>query len=142
MAIDPADYTPGDELANRDQNNRAGMMGTSETLDTIENIRVEDGRLIVLNRVWDTTTSTWVRQEQTATDTEALEIIMKGDYWHDSRIEYDSDGLFQYVGQNATMNATTSGTDWIIAKIDYDADYNINRVRVQTTSWDSRAIGW
>ena len=129
------------ELAIRDDNGVEGMMGQNEEIGGIENIRVEDGRLIVINRVWDPDSSAWIRMQQPVYDIEDLQTATNELYFLDERYEYNAVNLAEYIGQNTLMNATTSGTDWWITKIEYTNGLPI-RKRARQGSWDNRAVGW
>jgi hypothetical protein len=130
------------ELAIRDDNNTEGMMGQNENIGGIENIRVEDGRLIVINRVWDPEASEWIRMQQPVYDISDLQQATNELYFMDERYEYNSVSLAEYVGQNVLLDATTSGTDWWITKIEYTSTGLPERKRARQGSWDDRAIGW
>ena len=136
MTINP------NELAIRDDNNVSGIMGQNEVIGGIENIRVEDGRLIVINRVWDPENSEWIRMQQPVYDISDLQKATNELYFMDERYAYNNVKLAEYVGQNTVMNATTSGTDWWITKIEYASTGLPTRKRARQGSWDDRTVGW
>jgi len=111
--------------------------------EKVRNVRVEPDirALRVANWIWDADEMEWIRDTGAAADLQDTEDILKGDWYHDERLEYSS-GSIVYIGQHIMMNASVSGTGWLIQKVDYDGNNNINRTRVKTGSWEDRALGW
>lgn len=141
MAVDPADYISGDELAKRDQNNVPSIMAQNDSLGTIENVKVEDGYLIILARVWDPNTSTWVRMQQpvTAAGVEDVRDSVNSVYYAETRLAYDANNSVEYYGVNTTLDASTSGTNWMITKYTRTSG-NVTRIQVSEGAWDNRAL--
>lgn len=98
-----------EEVATRDNNSVSGIMGTSDALGHIENIRTVDGRLLV---------------------------NINDSYYPEMRLSYDGANV-EYIGKNILLDATISGTDWNITKLSYDGA-NITRSQQTTGAWSAR----
>lgn len=135
---------PGDQGQYNEYGTHSLTGQDSEETHKYRNVRVEpDIRgLRVANWVWDLDNLEWVRMSQDMVDLTDVETMLKNDWYHDAIIDWDSDGRFEYLGLNPTMNAAVSGTNWLIFKIEYNSDYNINRVRSRTGAWDTRTASW
>ena len=86
----------------------------------------------------------------TAYDTEGLESdysneVLLAEYYYNS-IKYDYDtGPFQnllYRGENTRHDAGEADVDWVVTKYYYDTNGLMIGVRIRTTSWTNRAVGW
>lgn len=97
------------EEAKRDVNSVDSLMGVSDLLGHIENVRTEDGRLITnINEAhYPDVRTTW-----------------SGTY-------------IEYLGKNVTADASVSGTDWLITKFSYTSD-EITRKQMATGAWSNR----
>lgn len=84
----------------------------------------------------------------TAYDTEAFEsehsneVIFVAYYYNSVRYDYDSNRRIIYKGEHTDHNASVDDTNWLITKYYYNASGMVNHVRIRTTSWTNRAIGW
>ncbi|RPI56280.1 MAG: hypothetical protein EHM49_00695 [Deltaproteobacteria bacterium] len=62
-------------------------------------------------------------------------------YYNSMRFDYDSSGNILYKGEHTDQNASVDDVNWIISKYFYSGSMII-QVRVRTTSWTDRVIGW
>lgn len=97
--------------------------------------------------VWDAGTLAWVKMTQPAleADVDNLEALEKGNYWKETRYDYDGADQVIYEGRNTTHKAATSDTDWEIWKQTWSAaPGNLTRRQGPLTgSWDGRAaLSW
>jgi len=71
--------------------------------------------------------------------------VLLAEYYYNS-IKYDYDtGPFQnllYRGENTRHDAGEADTDWVISKYYYDENGLMIGMRIRTTSWTNRAVGW
>lgn len=125
------------ENAIRDDNNVSGIMGKNEALGYIENVRLEDGYLIVLTRVWNSSTSNWDRMTQPLANVDNLENITAGLYYEETRVSYDVNNDPEYVGYNTELNASVSGIDWQVTKYTRTSG-NVTRIQVNEGAWSNR----
>ena len=70
--------------------------------------------------------------------------ILVAAYYNAIQYEYDTDGLLLYKGENVNHNALDSDTDWVITKYYYSTGVirQLVKIRIRTTSWTNRAVGW
>ncbi len=130
-------------LTTRDENLAPSLAAVDPNTGEVADIGMDaDSKTVNVNtRVWDTDNLEYIRMQQPLTSMDSLESIASQIYWNDKRYDYDANGSIIYTGMNTAMNATTSGTDWYVVKIDY-TDGNVVQERMQITSWDARTQGW
>ena len=63
-------------------------------------------------------------------------------YYNAIKLEYNANGQVAYRGEHTTFNAATSDVNWVIKKYYYDAQGRMIDIKIRTTSWDNRAVGW
>jgi len=70
--------------------------------------------------------------------------ILVVNYYNAIQYDYSSDGLLLYKGENVNQNALDTDTDWVVTKYYYSTDplRQLIKIRVRTTSWANRSIGW
>jgi hypothetical protein len=69
------------------------------------------------------------------------EVLFAEYYYNTIRYEYGSTGLVLYKGEHPVQNVSESDSNWTITKYFYTNGF-ITHVRIRTTSWTNRAIGW
>ena len=69
------------------------------------------------------------------------EVILAAYYYNAIRYEYDASGRVLYKGEHTVQNAATNDPNWVISRYDYIGSA-ITQIRIRTTSWDNRALGW
>lgn len=70
------------------------------------------------------------------------EVLLAAYYYNSILYDYTPAGVLLYKGEHTSHNASQSDSNWVITKYYYSAQGRINQVRIRTTSWTNRAIGW
>jgi len=122
------------------------LMGAESDVshDTIPIAINEDTKTVrIENWVWDTDLLEQVRMTQPAGSAanDNLEKLLIGNYFLNSKYDYDSDGNCIYKGENTVLTAADGDTTWNITKYDYTSG-NCTQKRFRVTSWTNRAVGW
>jgi len=61
--------------------------------------------------------------------------------YNSTKYDYNSSGLIIYKGEHTAQDALDSDTEWTITKYYYTNNVVVG-IRVRTTSWTDRAVGW
>ena len=72
-------------------------------------------------------------------------ILLAQYYFHAEKWEYEVVNGFKrilYKGEHTTRNAATDDPNWTIKRHYYDVDNYLIDVKIKTSSWDDRAVGW
>jgi len=72
------------------------------------------------------------------------EVLLAEYYYNSIKYDYDT-GPFQkllYRGENTRYDAGEADMDWVVTKYYYDANGLMIGMRIRTTSWTNRAVGW
>lgn len=118
-----------------DKFGKHNILALDASTEQTQNILSESGGMRVVTLVWDTNTLSVVRMEQPATADDLGKLLES--YYKDTRYAYDDVGNVQYIGNNISVDASTSATDWVITKYSY-ASGSITRRQCTTGSWDNR----
>lgn len=127
------------ERAMADVNNVNNIMGVDDVSGYIENIRVIDGKLVVIQQAYNPTTSGYeaVENAWSVDDVTNLLNSINGAYYEDVKIEYDGSNNPVYIGKNVALGASISGTDWIVTKCTYSGIYMTEK-EVAVGAWSNR----
>ena len=91
---------------------------------------VPNGQLSYVVTAWD------------GIESNASNEVLLAYYYALVKFDYDSNGRILYKGENQDLLANDSDTDWVVTKYYYDAGGMVSEMRVRTTSWTDRALGW
>lgn len=69
------------------------------------------------------------------------EILVAKHYYNTIRYDYESTGRLLYKGEHIDYNADVDDINWEITKYYYSGEY-LSHIRIRTTSWTNRAVGW
>ena len=124
-------------------NSQPGLVVRDVETDVATDLVADNHYLITANAVWDDDGQEWVPMTQpTISATLSGVELTLGKEYKDTVYEYDAYGNAIYIGENETLNAAESATDWDITKVDYDAYSNVLNTRQKTGSWSTRTEGW
>ena len=74
-------------------------------------------------------------------ESEHTDSILVTAYYNAIKYEYNSSGQIIYKGEHITQDAADSNENWVITKYYYTNNV-ITGMRIRTTSWNNRGIGW
>ena len=63
-------------------------------------------------------------------------------YYNAIKLDYTTEGRVEYRGEHTTYNAATDDPGWVIKRYYYDGNGRLIDIKIRTTSWDGRAVGW
>ena len=71
------------------------------------------------------------------------EILIAGYYYNSIRYDYETSIVKRliYKGEHTQHDASVDDVNWVITKYYYNGDV-VSHMRIRTTSWTLRAVGW
>ena len=72
------------------------------------------------------------------------ELLLAGYYYNSIKYDYDTSPFQRliYRGENTRHDAGEADVDWVVTKYYYDTNGLMTGMRIRTTSWTNRSVGW